>query len=132
MYEDFSFSDYPYLEIKDFGVGHLNIDEAAELVAKILCLEGMLDISVPDTQSKYTLHNAELNDLLASEIEQFRLAICRGVHEGTLQTVRIYRDIDDKILTAETFVSADLLLDWLQERSIDISGDWYVEYIDNE
>lgn len=42
MYEDFYFSDYPYAEIRDFGVFHLNVDEAAELVAKILCLEGTL------------------------------------------------------------------------------------------
>lgn len=74
---NFTLSDYPYTEIEDFGVFHLNIDEAAGLVAKILSLEGRLDVELPDLDN-YWLHSPILDEILVKQIQEYKNEIAKG------------------------------------------------------
>lgn len=117
-------------QIPAFGISAFNIPQAAEFVAKILCLEGYLDKSVPDEEDQYCLDNPILPSMLCEEIKEYEAAIISGVEKGTLKALHISRDISDNIDGNKTYVDIDILHDWFQKRGIEISGDFYAEYLD--
>ncbi len=114
-----------------FGIAAFNVLEAAEFIAKLLCLEGRLDKSVPDEEEQYCLNNPILSSLLSDEIKEYKDAIISGIEKGTLRTLHTSRDIRDQVDEEKTYIDIDVLHDWFSQRGIEISGDFYAEYIDS-
>ncbi len=121
----------PVTQLESFGICALTIDEAAEFVAKILCLEDCLDKKVPDEADQYTLDNPILPDLLKEEIEDYEKAILAGVEKGTLKTIHVSRDIHDQIDTDDTFIDVEVLQQWFSERDVEIAGNIYADYMED-
>jgi hypothetical protein len=113
-----------------FGIAAFNVPDAARFVAKILCLEGLLDKHVPDEEDQYCLNNPILDSLLEKEIQEYETAILSGIEKSTLKTLHTSRDIHDQVDGGETYVDIDALHDWFSERGIEISGDFYAQYLD--
>lgn len=118
-------------ELKSFGIFAFNIYEAAEFVAKVLCLEGRLGKTVPDKAENYDLDNPSLPELLKEEIEEYSQAIISGIEKKTLKSLHVSRDIHDQIDSNETYIDIDDLSSWFSERGIELSGDFYVRYFDD-
>lgn len=118
--------------LDDFGVFYLHIDDASALIAKVLFLEDRLDIKIPEGDFDYSLYSPELDKILIKEIDKYKKLLISGVERGTLLASNISRNIDETIRTNETRVKVDVLLSWLSERNIDLYGDWYEEYAENE
>ena len=112
-------------KLPGFGIAAFNIPDAAKFVAKILCLEGLLDKHVPDEEDQYCLNNPILDSLLKKEIREYQAAILSGIEKGTLETLHTSRDIRDQIDSNETYIDIDVLHNWFSERGLEISGDFY-------
>lgn len=132
MFENDGLLDFDYIGLADFGVFHLNVNDAAELIAKIISLEGMSDVVVPDADEFHSIHSQELTNLISNQIAEYRKMLLSGIDKGTLETVQIRRNPDESIISEETFVNASVLTDWLAIRNIELEGDWYAEYMDQE
>lgn len=113
-----------------FGIAAFNVFEAASFVAKIQCLEYDTDKNVSDEEGQYSLDNPILPNLLKEEIEDYSKAILSGIEKGTLKTLYISRDIYDEIDGTQTYIDIDILHDWFAKRGIEISGDFFAEYLD--
>ncbi len=120
--------------IKDFGVLHLSASEAARIVAKILALQGDIECklpSVPDNEH-YSLYDDSLDTALQKQIQHYLEIITGGLERGTLQAAKILRNSDETINPEETYCEMETLAKWLEERSINIHGDWYDQYLSDE
>lgn len=126
--------DWDIFALDDFGVFHLNIIKAAELIVKILCLEGQLETELPEKEGDgyYTLSDPALDKLLIKEIDKYKKFLISGIEKGTLQASHILLNSDETVNSDKTYLKVETLIEWLDQRSIHIVGDWYEEYQKNE
>lgn len=132
MFEDYAFMNSSSEGLDDFGLFHLNIDDASSLIAKILFLEGRMEVNIPEDDEDYSLFSPKLEKRLSKQIEKYRGVLVSGVERKTLIPVFVSRNIDEAIRTNETYLKVSHLLSWLLERGIDLHGDWYEEYAEKE
>ncbi len=118
---------YPFekSELNNFGLDSLSLDEAAEVVAKCLFLNGQIE--VPCKKKEFSFFHPELDELLKEPISEFLKILTSAVHEGTLKAENILRELDGSYVTEETYINDETLCDWLSERSIEL-GEGYEEY----
>lgn len=129
-----SCDDTTYFEVPFFGVWHLNITEAAALTVKSLWLEGELDFdgNVPDEES-YNLYSPSLEKALSKPIADYEHIFLSAIENKTLPTVKLARNLNEKILPKETFISSEALVNWLYERKIQITNtEFYNDYLNAE
>ncbi len=122
------------LELPNLGLWHLNIPQAAALIAKCLWMDGSLgyDVKVPEKEA-YGLNDPDLEQALAKPITHYEKLLVDAVTKGTLATARIMRNMDDKPQKTETYISQDNLLGWLAERGIELAHmDLYEDYTNAE
>lgn len=132
MFENYAFMDSPNGDLDDFGIFHLNVDDASALIAKILFLEGELEVNVPEYDEDYSLFSPTLEKRLSKQIKKYRGILLSGIERKTLVPVFVSRNIDETIRTNETYLKVSHLFSWLSERGINLSGDWYEEYAESE
>lgn len=111
-----------------FGVLTLSLVAAGDLIAKCLWFRGELKANVPNKES-YSLHDADLTDALAGKAKTWGKRLAHAVETGTLQTVEVGRDIDDRIVPAKTWVNALELAGWLEARGIELGEVFYTDYL---
>lgn len=122
------YDDEVIWNLRSFGLFSFNIEEAAAFVARILCLDGMLDTALPKREGRNARDNSLLDDLLVDEIVEYQDAIISGVLKGTLKTEHVAHDLNDHLIPEDTYISMDVLASWFEERGVSLYGDHYVEY----
>jgi hypothetical protein len=110
--------------LSNFGAGHLNISEAASLIAKCLFCEGKIEANY-DVDS-VSLHDPKLEDALKEHITFYEEKLVSGIKNGSLKADLLTRDIDENVIKNETFIDCEVLESWLDDRSIYL-GDLYYE-----
>lgn len=112
-------------DIGDFGVGRLNIDEAAELIAQDMWASGLLpDIKEPE-------NNQALRENLKQVIETLTKRLVAEVHCGQLKA-NVQMNFWDGMPDPElTYIKYDDLFDWLKLHGYEL-GDIFDEWIHAE
>ena len=114
-----------------FGVLTLSLVAAGDLIVKCLWFRGEIKAKVP-TKESYSLQDPDLTAALADKAELWAKRLAHAVETGTLQTVEVGRDIDDRIIPAKTWVNASDLTAWLEARSVELGEIFYTDYLDVE
>ncbi len=113
--------------LSNFGIGHLNITEAASLIAKCLFCEGAIEV---DYQVEaVSLHDPKLDSVLKEHITFYEEKLVLGIGKGTLKSELIKRDINELIIKEETFVECGILYDWLEERGVELGDLYHLDYL---
>ncbi len=113
--------------VDNFGVWHLTITEAAELIALDMWFSGDLpDIEEPEDWDG-SERDPRIIALLQGHIETFRGRLLAAVDSGRLKAATLRRDFDEQLIPSDTYISYGDLDGWLLERGYttgDIFGDW--------
>lgn len=124
-----SIDGYPLAQVENFGIWHLNISDAAELIALDMWFSGDFpDIAEPEDWEG-SEHDPRLLALLKDHSELFQTRLLAAVDSGQLKVAWAKRNFDEQLIPDLTYVSWDDLVGWLDERgysSGDILGDWYI------
>lgn len=117
----------------NFGIFHLSIHRAAELIFKIHCLEDITEYTLPDNLDNYSLDMPELSELYPNDYtRKFETLLSNAIQTKTLESEHISRNLDDSIDIKNTYIFIDELGSWLESRGCLFYGDWFEEYMDNE
>ncbi len=115
------------LWLPDFGVGHLTIKEAAELVALDMWYSGEItDIEAPENWDG-SEHDPKLLALLAQHVATFEARLLNAVDSGKIKATAKRRDFDERLNPEKTYIKNKKLIDWLIERGYepgDIMNEW--------
>lgn len=115
--------------LDNFGLGMLNIQEAAELIACDMWAEDKIDVEALDDFDGHLLA-PEVKDALAEVISAFATRLTRSIDAGRLQPARVARDFDENLILTETFINISQLEEWLNERGHYIGEafrDWHLD-----
>lgn len=119
-------------QLDNFGLGMLNIQEAAELIACDMWAEDKIDVEALDEFDGHLLA-PEVKDALAEVISAFVTRLTRAIEIGRLQPARVVRDFDENLIPTETFLEIRHLEEWLNERGHDIGEafrDWRLDEVE--
>ena len=118
------------LLLPDFGIWHLTIKEAAELVALDMWYSGEIpDIQEPEDWDGRE-HDPKLLALLAGHVAVFETRLIAAVDSGKIEATVKRRDFDERLIPEETYIKEQNLHDWLSERGYE-SGDIMNEWVEN-
>ncbi|MCC7037808.1 MAG: hypothetical protein IT560_10960 [Alphaproteobacteria bacterium] len=128
--------DYRRITVSELGIRRLSLKEAGELVAKCLWLEGELPdsetVKIKDPDRDWsTIFDPELDEPLGEHIKKFTQLLIAAVTNKELKAEIISRSLEGEIIGSSTFISADDLMEWLEERGIGY-GDFFDEYFQFE
>lgn len=122
-----SLDSHNLLSLPDFGVGHLTIKEAAELVALDMWYSGEItDIEEPENWDGGE-HDPKLLALLAQHVATFEARLLNAVDSGKIKATAKRRDFDERLNPEKTYIKNKKLIDWLIERGYepgDIMNEW--------
>ncbi len=104
--------------IPNWGIYHLNIRQAAELIALDMWYSGESDISEPEGWDG-TEYDPKLIVALAKHVQEFEVRLLNAVELERLKTAKIQRNLDEKILPHETYIEFCELRGWLYQRGYD-------------
>lgn len=116
-------------QLENFGLGMLNIQEAAELIACDMWAEDKIEVEALEEFSGHLLAQ-EVKDALAEVISAFVTRITRAIDIGRLEPARVARDFDENLILTETFLEIRHLEEWLNERGHHIGEafrDWSLD-----
>lgn len=122
-----SLDSHNLLWLPDFGVGHLTIKKAAELVAFDMWYSGEItDIEAPENWDG-SEHDPKLLALLAQHVATFEARLLNAVDSGKIKATAKRRDFDERLNPEKTYIKNKKLIDWLIERGYepgDIMHEW--------
>lgn len=104
--------------IPNFGIYHLNIRQAAELIALDMWYSGEADVSEPEGWDG-TEYDPKLIEALAKHVQEFEVRLLNAVELERLKAAKIQRNLDEKILPHETYIEFEELRAWLYQRGYD-------------
>ncbi len=111
----------------NFTLWHLNIKQAAELLALDSWYSGQIDnIGEPEGWNG-TEYDPLLLIALTTPITQFETRLINAVELGRLKTVKMQRNWDEQIISTQTYINFYDLTEWLDERGYlcgDILSEW--------
>jgi hypothetical protein len=116
-----------FVFVPDFGIYHLNIWQAAELIALDMWYSGEIDdVGEPEGWDE-TEYDTKLIKELAKYVQEFEVRLTNAVESERLKTVKIQRNLDEQIVSEQTYIHYNELLNWLAERGYDggdILNEW--------
>lgn len=140
MIENNNFDDYydvkfeiekeNLVTIPNFGIYHLSIRQAAELIALDMWYSGETDVSEPEGWDG-TEYDPKLIEALAKYVKDFEARLLNALELGRLKVVNIKRNLDEQILSSETYIEFEDLRGWLYQRGYD-GGDHFNEWMFTE
>ena len=122
MSNDLVFPDEQSASLTNFGLFHLNIDDAAKFSAKCLWENGELKLDNKDI-CDFSYDDIKQTPELAKAVNRYADIMVRAIEGGKLETALLKRDIDENILRDDTFLELDTLADFFAERNLEIYGD---------
>ena len=117
--------------IPNFGLYHLNLEEAGLLIAKCLWFRGDLEVALKRTDS-VDFNDGELTAALKNQAVKFTKLLSRAVQTGTLEAAEVGLNIEEKVLPESTFIDALLLASWLEMRGVYLGDVFEDEYLSHE
>lgn len=121
--------------LPDFGVGHLSLRKAADLLAVDMWGSGEIEARVPEADSddfEASLDNPNLLKALQPQREMILSRLLESVVRGTLKPSKAVRDLSTgEIDPDETYAEYESLANWMEEFGHS-PGDWMNEYIAGE
>lgn len=114
----------------EFGIGHLNLVQAGQLVAACLLLRGDLTAKVPPKDA-YRFDDKDLIAPLKKHAAGYTAQLEAAVQSGSLAASCACFGIDDKIRPETTYVNAITMAAWLEERGVQL-GAPFLEYLEAE
>lgn len=118
-------------EAPQFGVYHVNLNEAGLLIAKCLWFRGELR-QIKLSKDPYDFFDENLEALLAKPAAHFASILIKPIETGSLPACNIRRDIQDKLLADKTYVDVFKLADWLEARGISLGAAFEEDYLKSE
>jgi len=116
--------------LPDFGIYHLTLNEAAELVVTDMWASGEFpEIDEPEYWDGRMTH-PNMKELLSERVAKMYEQICASISAGRLDAI-CKRDFDEKIDTQFAFISFDNLVRWLDERGYH-GGEIFDDWIESE
>lgn len=105
------------ISLPDLGVYHLTIQEAAELIAIDLWVNGEIE-GTPELDEDHHMDTSDprLKVALTNTIKLFKDRLSKAVDTGSLKAEIVRRDFDERLLAEYTFLSKEELIAWLSER----------------
>ena len=117
--------------IPDFGVWHLNIKQAAELIALDMWYSGEFpDIEEPEDWDGNE-NNLAFRSLLASQVTLFEERLITAIDNGKLSTAFCLRNFEEKIDSEKSYIEFNELQSWLVEHGYHF-GDAFEDWQDKE
>lgn len=116
-----------FSQLNNFGLWMLNIQEAAELIACDMWVEGEIEVEELDDFDGQSLA-PEVKAALSEVISAFVTRLTRAIEMGRLQPASLARDFDENLILTETFLELPSLEKWLRERGYyfgDAFRDWH-------
>ncbi len=117
--------------LPDFGIWNPSIKEFAELVAVDRWFSGDIEgVKEPedfDGNSRAPWLLAALADTIAA----FEDRLSSAVNSGRLKASHVHRDLDERVITEETYVNCDDLVLWMEERGLN-PGEHMVNWMETE
>lgn len=127
MWNDLIFPDEESATLSNFGIFHLNIDDAAIFVAK--CLWSNEGLVMKDFDYYDNLfEDVEVVLEFRKYISKYKNLIVKGIENGNLNSSLLKRDLDEVIIQDKTFVDVAVLAEFLSERSLEIQGNTFEDY----
>ena len=123
-----------YTEIEDapaFGLFHLTIDDASELIVMDMWAEGHILIKTPDDWDGDE-RDPIITSLLSGDAEKFKANLIASINKGMLKPSVIKRDFDDLLIPEETYLDNEDIQDWLNERNYCTSEIWHNWFSDQQ
>lgn len=111
----------------DFGIFHLSLNRAAELVVLDMWHSGYFS----DVEQPENVDDPKLIPEVVELIRSTELRLAMAVEHGRLQSSGIQRNFDESIVLEETFVKDSVLRSWLDERGVE-AGDSFNDYFQTE
>ncbi|MTI08704.1 hypothetical protein [Curvivirga aplysinae] len=127
-------SNYDLYRLPNFGIFCHPVSEAATMVSRIMLFQGQFE-SIDDFLSyedSYSIYDDKYDQSLQAEIEKFKKMFLLGIERKTLKAKLIRYTEKEEIDPNRTYINMRKLAVWLDDREIDISGDWWQEYLLNE
>src|SRR5690606_6108720 len=103
-----------------FGIGHLTIPDAAQLVAVDLWFSGEFEQITPPENWDHDPNSPWLIRELQSEIKTIEGRLLVAVARGDLKTSKLEIDIDDLIIAEATWIDYDDLFSWFSARGVEL------------
>lgn len=114
--------------VPEYGIGGMNILEAAELIALDMWVSGEVpEVGEPDGWDG-TEHDPALWAALAETRAAMQERLIAAVDAGRLEPELIRRDLDERVIPTKTIISGQALEGWLFERGYetgDVFADWH-------
>lgn len=128
--------DYSRMTTGDLGIRRLSLCEAGELVAKCLWLEGELPdsktVKIKETDRDWeTIYDPRLGEPLKEHSNKFTKLLINAINNKEIKADAISRTLDGEIIAQKTYISAEDLMPWLEERGVGY-GDFFEEYFNFE
>lgn len=123
------YPDNPF-DLNNFGIGYLNVREAAILVTKCMFLNGAIEADY-NRYDGISLYAPGLDKALENHIVETERRLVEGIKQGTLKPDQISRTLDESIISEETYIADGVLVGWLEERNTYL-GEPYQEYVDEQ
>lgn len=117
-------------QLKNFGVGMLNIQEAAELIACDMWASGEIEIEELESFDGHILA-PEVKAALPDVVTLFVNRLTKAIEAGTLRPEWVRRDFDENLIASETYIALEPLEEWLFERGYTF-GEAFTEWQDGE
>ena len=116
--------------LNNFGLWALSIQEAAELIACDMWVNGEIEVKALEDFDG-PLRAPEVKAALAEVISLFVQRLTNAVEIGRLKAERVVRDFDENIIVSETFVGYEPLEEWINDRGYSF-GDTFQDWFDEE
>jgi hypothetical protein len=127
----FASANEPIRYLRDFGIRHLNIKAAAELVAIDLWFSGEIEGVEEPADFEGDPRDPRLIASLTGVIVQFERRLSAAVDCARLKPAVVRRDFDEKLIPTQTNVEYEDLCEWLEARGHEC-GDIMTEWADAE
>jgi hypothetical protein len=119
------------IHVPDFGLWHLNIKQAAELVVLDMWYSGEFpDIEEPEDWEGNE-NDPRLKILLAGQTDMFEQRLANAINNGKLKTAFCLRDFDERLSFEDAFINFSDLQEWLGQHGY-YAGDAFQEWEDKE
>lgn len=110
------------------GIFHLNIDQAALLIAKCLWMNEEIEKEFDDELFYDHQREPDLIKYLKDEIQKYQSVLILAIDDGKLEAPLIKRDLEEALILDETYIDAEKLVYFLSERGVEIYGDAFAAY----
>jgi hypothetical protein len=113
---DFYGLDINKLTFKDWGLFHVSVEEAAELVAVDMWVESEIEAAPELDNEDVEPSDPRLKVALSKIIDLFIGRLIVSIENSRLEAAAIRRDFQEKILPSHTYIQIGDLEDWLEAR----------------